>query len=261
MNRIPAARVVLILFLGLASFVDLYHDRILTWMDPEMMDIYHQHQKDFDGALVLDWRFPFTGNLFDEDFGQPKDRSAATTGNVLSALQLAAYLDQPTIKGCFIRYLLVDIAPQSYGSLTQWATWRAWWKSTCFSGGIAKAMFIVALYGCLISTAYRWVRNDWEPVEDDVHPSATLTTFSGIVFCWGLIAVPFILPGLDWLNETVRYVFPGIIVLLWLIIWFFVRVIVFLVQFIGITLIGTLILAITSPLLILHGYVQMALGG
>ena len=80
------------------------------------------------------------------------------------------------------------------------------------------------------------------------------------MFGWGLVIVPFVFPLLNWLDESIRYVFPGIIIFLWSIIWFLVRVILFLINLIGFNLIGTLVIVVLSPLLIVHGYVQLLLG-
>lgn len=258
MTRMPSIRIFLLLFLGVAAFADVFQDQLLAWIDPEFAALYEKHEETHGGLVRFNSMWPFNGDIVDKDFSDVElDLSDSVSGEFIESLELSMYVDQSTIKGCFVRYLIVDVSPQAYGALHEWKTWRRWWKSACFSGGISKALFILSFYVCLISTAQRAYKDDFgrEP-----GLTALTTSWGSIVFGWGLIIVPFALPLLDRLNESIRFVFPGVIVFLWSIVWFLVRAVLFLINLIGFNLIGTLILVVLSPLLIMHGYVILQFG-
>jgi hypothetical protein len=151
-----------------------------------------------------------------------------------------------TWKGFLLRFLITEVSPTSYGSLEELQTWKTWWACTVTIAGITKTLLLASFYFSVGTLLFYWTEDGRE--------------FFG-VFAWifSLLAIPFILwillvpqlvrPLLSAVFGFLASIFPGPLSDLleprmtyeWIL------------YHLGVTVLGTLIMLLALPVLLLHG--------
>ena len=228
----------LLVITGLVWCSDVFREQVIKFVDRPTWE-YRQEQTRENGKppkLLISYfgwlEYEATKNVLDvETFDLPPNSEFA----------------EKTWCGFFLRFLMTEVSPSDYGNLDDFNTWKCWWGCCCSIAGISKALLLSAFYFLGFAVLFGWLREASD-------------FFAALSFLKMLVAVPYI----AWILLVPAFIGPGLSAVFSFLSSIFAEPLAsllaptsfyeWLIFHVGVTIVGTAIIVVLSPILLLHGW-------